>query len=115
MLSKASKSDNTLMHILWEEDTPLAMNSWGITEPEYGEEVLPEQLDMILIPLLVFDRKGNRIGYGKGFYDRFLAKCRHDAIKVGLSCFEPAEEISDVDQYDVPLDLCITPGKIWYF
>lgn len=115
VLSRANKSDNTLTHILWEEDTPLTMNSWGITEPEYGEEVLPEQLDIILIPLLVFDQKGNRIGYGKGFYDRFLTKCRPDAIKVGLSCFQPVEEIFDVDQHDVPLDLCITPGKIWYF
>jgi len=115
VLSKVSTIDYTLSHLLWKEDTPLAMNSWGITEPEYGEAVLPEQLDMILIPLLVFDKKGNRIGYGKGFYDRFLTKCRPDAHKIGLSCFDPVDNIIDVDQYDVPLDLCITPEKIWYF
>jgi 5-formyltetrahydrofolate cyclo-ligase len=115
VLSKVSATDHTLSHLLWQEDTPLAMSSWGITEPEYGEAVPPEQLDMILIPLLIFDKKGNRIGYGKGFYDRFLMQCRPDAQKIGLSCFDPVDSILDVDQYDIPLDLCITPEKIWYF
>jgi 5-formyltetrahydrofolate cyclo-ligase len=115
VLSKSNIQANTLSHILWEEDTPLAMNEWGITEPETGQEVLPEQLDLVLVPLLVFDKKGNRIGYGKGFYDRFLSECRHEVLKVGLSFFEPVEFISDVNEFDIPLDICITPNMVWRF
>mgnify|MGYP003575184065 FL=1 len=91
------------------------MNEWGITEPVSGVEVLPEQLDIVLIPLLVYDKKGNRVGYGKGFYDRFLSECRSDAMKVGLSFFEPVDLISDANELDIPLDACISPKGIFTF
>ena len=115
VLSRLNKDDNTLDHILWREDTPLAMNSWGITEPELGEAVSPFEVDMILVPLLVCDKNGHRVGYGKGFYDRFLADCRWDAQKIGLSFFDPVEEISNTNQFDIPLNACITPGKVLNF
>jgi 5-formyltetrahydrofolate cyclo-ligase len=91
------------------------MNSWGITEPESGELVSPKCLDMVLVPLLVFDKQGKRVGYGKGFYDRFLSQCRSNVLKVGLSYFKPIEKIGDADTYDIPLDICVTPDEIWYF
>ncbi len=115
VLSKSDLKNHSLSHFIWEEDTPLAINSWGITEPEHGELVESGQLDMILVPLLVFDKRGNRVGYGKGFYDRFLSQCRPDVQKVGLSFFDPIEEISDANQFDITLDVCITPNKIWQF
>ena len=115
VLPKSNISDNTLTNILWEEETPLAMNQWGITEPEYGIEVPSKSIDMVIIPLLAFDKQGNRIGYGKGFYDRFLADCRPDVIKTGVSYFGPEEKFEDVDVYDIPLDICVTPEKIWRF
>ena len=71
------------------------------------------KIDLVLIPLLCFDKKGYRVGYGKGYYDRFLAECRPDVMKIGLSIFEPVDEISDVDEFDVKMDYCITPNKIW--
>lgn len=64
---------------------------------------------MVLVPLLSFDRRGHRVGYGKGYYDRFLRKCRPDCQKVGLSIFEPIDEISDANENDEPLDAAVTP------
>lgn len=115
VLPKSNIESHTLSNILWEESTSLAMNQWGITEPEDGIEVESRAIDLVIIPLLAYDKQGNRIGYGKGFYDRFLAGCRADVYKVGISYFGPEEVITDVDVYDIPLDICVTPEKIWHF
>ncbi len=115
LLPKANLVEHTLLHILWEKDTPLAMNQWGITEPENGTEISAKMIDAVLVPLLTFDTTGNRLGYGKGFYDRFLAECRIDVLKIGVSYFEPEQAFEEVDQYDIPLDICVTPAKVWYF
>jgi 5-formyltetrahydrofolate cyclo-ligase len=97
------------------EGMRLRENKWKIKEPEENESIQPTEIDMLLVPLLCFDLRGFRIGYGKGFYDKFLKKCRQDAEKVGLSYFEPVEKISDIREYDVKLDFCITPEKIFKF
>jgi 5-formyltetrahydrofolate cyclo-ligase len=115
VLSKSNPHDFSLTHLLWETQTPLTMNQWGITEPASGKEIDPEMLDVILIPLLAFDLAGNRVGYGKGFYDRFLTQCRTDALKIGLSFFEAEEEISYLHETDIRLDLCITPRTVYWF
>lgn len=91
----------------------LVINNWDIREPDDGEHVDAEAVDMVLVPGLCFDKQGNRVGYGKGFYDRYLKKCREDCVTVGLSYFEPVDEISDVHSGDIPLDFCITPDKIF--
>ncbi|WP_369410841.1 5-formyltetrahydrofolate cyclo-ligase [Desertivirga brevis] len=113
VLPKTDLQTHTLKHIIWNEDTPLAINEWGITEPESGQLISPNEIDIVIMPLLAFDKKGNRVGYGKGFYDRFLTECRSDTIKLGLSFFEPEEEIENIDNFDIPLNICVTPEKIW--
>ena len=115
LLPKADLINHTLTHILWEKNTPLAMNQWGITEPEYGKEVPPQFIDVVIVPLLAFDTRGNRLGYGKGFYDRFLAECKADVLKIGVSYFEPEQAFEEVDEYDIPLDICVTPERVWSF
>lgn len=90
-------------------DTKLAVNAWAIHEPTHGEVVNPTELDMVLVPGLCFDREGQRVGYGKGFYDRFLEKVRPDCVKIGLSYFEPVEKIDDAHDGDVAVDFVITP------
>ena len=70
---------------------------------------------MVILPLLAFDQQGYRVGYGKGFYDKFLSGCREDCLKVGFSYFEPIETIDDCNEFDVPLDLCITPQNVYVF
>jgi 5-formyltetrahydrofolate cyclo-ligase len=109
-----TNADLSMDHIVWETDTPLLINRWGIGEPAAGRKIHPAQLDLILVPLLAFDQSGNRLGYGKGFYDRFLAGCRRDALKAGVSYFPPATKLP-ADEHDIPLDLCITPERIWQF
>ena len=65
--------------------------------------------------MLICDARGNRIGYGKGFYDRFLTNCKPETVKIGLSFFGPEVEISDVFESDVRLDYCVTPNKSYAF
>jgi 5-formyltetrahydrofolate cyclo-ligase len=101
--------------VLVNENTDFIENEYGIPEPEEGEEIAAEELDLILVPLLAFDKNGYRVGYGKGFYDRFLKKCHDNVITVGFSYFEAVDKIEDTNQFDVPLNYCITPHKIYEF
>lgn len=87
-------------------------NTWDIDEPTHDEFVMPEDIDAVLVPGVYFDPDGHRVGYGKGFYDRFLRRCRPDCKKVGLSYSEPTETIDDVHDGDVRLDFIITPDRL---
>ena len=93
--------------------TLLKNNRWGIPEPTDSPAYPAQAIDLVLVPLLVFDRQGHRVGYGKGFYDRFLQACRPDTLKVGLSLFPPIERIEDVFEGDVPLDAGVMPTGVW--
>lgn len=108
-------SENHLSHYELLPSTPLRKNSWGTDEPYEAREIDVSEIDRVLIPLLAYDKKGNRIGYGKGFYDGFLKSCREDVEKIGISFFPPETEIDGVHEADVPLDFCITPAKILEF
>lgn len=101
--------------VIFDARTELTENSWGIREPENGETVEPHDIDLVLVPLLCFDNSGHRVGYGRGMYDRFLAGCRPDCVKVGVSLFPPVEEIEGVNSSDVALDLCVTPDEVFEF
>ena len=104
-----------LTHYLLTEDTRLKENSWGVPEPVSGRAIDPLKLDVVFLPLLAFDELGHRVGYGGGYYDRFLAKCRGDAIKIGLSFFGPEPVIGDLHAGDVRMDFCITPTDVYSF
>lgn len=104
-----------LQSLIYKADTELTENSWNIFEPMHDKFIKPVQIDMVLVPLLCVDKKGLRVGYGKGFYDRFLKDCRPDCLKIGLSYFEPIDEISDVNEFDVKLDFCVYPENIVKF
>lgn len=104
-----------MIAVKYEDRMQVRINEWGIREP-IEEFIISEiEVDCILTPLLAFDKHGNRVGYGKGCYDRFLAKCRSDAIKIGFSFFPPLERIEDTDNFDIPLNYCITPEHIYEF
>lgn len=92
-----------------------ANSAWGIPEPVGGTVLKPTDLDIILLPLVAFDLQGNRVGYGKGFYDRYLLNCRPDCLKVGISLFDPVELIEDAENHDIPLDIAICPAKMYDF
>lgn len=102
-------------HIHFDDASPFISNAFGIEEPAEGQIIREDEIDLVLIPLLAFDKNGFRAGYGKGYYDRFLARCRKDVIKIGLSFFEPVDEIEDIDQFDISLNYCVTPERLHTF
>jgi len=109
-------NDSTLKHIqLTNLKEQIKINQFGIPEPTFGEEIKVEQIDFVLVPLLAFDKKGYRVGYGKGFYDRFLKECKKECVFIGLNYFDPIDKIEDINEFDIPLNLVVTPQKIYYF
>jgi 5-formyltetrahydrofolate cyclo-ligase len=106
---------NTLRNFYFEGKDQIKNNKWNIPEPQFGEITPTDSIDLVIVPLLAFDLEGNRVGYGKGFYDHFLKECRMDCKKIGLSLFEPIEKISDINANDVKLTHCITPKRNYIF
>ncbi|AVR44952.1 5-formyltetrahydrofolate cyclo-ligase [Christiangramia fulva] len=115
VIPKTDFKTGKLFHYLLTDQTLIKTNRWNIPEPQEGIEISTEKLDVVFIPLLAFDQKGHRVGYGKGFYDRFLAGCRPDIVKIGVSFFGPVKEIKEVYASDIPLSYCVTPEKIYKF
>ena len=103
---------NEITSVKFGPDIEVARNTWDIDEPTHDEFVMPEGIDIVLVPGVYFDREGHRVGYGKGFYDRFLRRCRPDCVKIGLSYLDTVEKIDDVHDGDVRLDFTITPDRI---
>ena len=88
----------------------LEKNTWGILEPRSGVPAPENRIDAVLVPLLAVDRKGNRVGYGRGFYDKFLVKVK--GKKIGLSFFPPVKEIAGMSSEDIRIDVVVTPEGI---
>ena len=107
--------EKILEHIEVNRNTRFETNHWGISEP-VGDELIDEkEIDLVVVPLLCFDKRGFRVGYGGGFYDKSLSRCRDDCLKIGLSFFKPIEEIEDVKDHDVALGSCVTPDRVYEF
>lgn len=115
VISKSAFETISMSHYLLTDNTKIKKNEYNIPEPVTGLPVPTEMIDIVFVPLLAYDKKGNRVGYGKGFYDKFLSECRADVVKIGLSFFEPEESIEDVFENDVKLDFCVSPTKIFNF
>lgn len=115
LISKSDFNTGEMTHFLLTDNTIINKNKCNIPEPLDGIEVQNDKIDVVFIPLLAFDNQGNRVGYGKGFYDRFLANCNPVTIKIGLSFFKSENKITDVFYGDVKLEYCVTPTKIYKF
>jgi 5-formyltetrahydrofolate cyclo-ligase len=98
-----------------DDNSSFKTNRYGIDEPINGEPISADAIELGIIPLLAFDKKGHRVGYGKGYYDRFLHTCTRKIIKIGFSYFDAIDVIDDVSPYDIRLDYCITPERIFTF
>ena len=107
--------NNELVHIAINDQTEFSINEYGIKEPNNGNSFIIQNLDLIFIPLLAYDLEGHRVGYGKGYYDRFLKLTNKSSLKIGLSFFDPINKIQDIDDNDVKLDYCITPTQVLKF
>ncbi|MDR6844905.1 5-formyltetrahydrofolate cyclo-ligase [Flavobacterium granuli] len=115
VISKSDFATREMTHFLLTDNTKIQKNEYNIPEPVDGLEVPASKIDIVFVPLLAFDKKGNRVGYGKGFYDKFLSQCKPETIIIGLSFFEPEELISDVFESDVLLDYCVCPSGVYEF
>ena len=69
-------------------------------------------MDLIIVPGVAFDRENNRLGYGKGYYDRFLTS--KDILKIGLAFSEQIVDFLECDNYDIPMDIIISDKKTFY-
>lgn len=115
ILSKANFKDHSLTLYHYEHPSQLEISSFGIPEPKHGRTILASKLDYVFVPLLGLNSEGQRVGYGKGFYDRLLKQCKPDCIFIGLHLFDEFTEISDLNPNDIPLHLCFTPGGVYDF
>ena len=102
--------DHSLRHFKIPSFDDLTKNKWGVLEPEGGENVAIKELDLVVVPLVAGDRERNRIGYGGGFYDRFLSQVA--CPKIGL-CFEQ-NILSELptEPFDIALDKIISEEGI---
>lgn len=115
LISKSNFATREMTHYLLTDNTKIKKNEYNIPEPVDGIEVPSKKIEVVFVPLLAFDKKGHRVGYGKGFYDKFLSECQPDVLKIGLSFFEAEELINDVHEGDMQLDYCVTPNKVYSF
>jgi 5-formyltetrahydrofolate cyclo-ligase len=112
---KVDFDTSSMYHYRLDHNVELKPNRFGIDEPSEGNIISKDEIDLVLIPLLAFDKNGFRVGYGKGYYDKFLSECNADVIKIGLSFFEPVGEIDDINPFDITLNYCVTPHGYFKF
>jgi 5-formyltetrahydrofolate cyclo-ligase len=113
VVPRVDRRRGELENLIYAPETKMVAGAWQIAEPAHDETVAAEKLDLVLVPLICFDLKGHRVGYGKGYYDRLLRKCRPDCLKIGVSQFPPVDEISDLHAGDEKLDWCVTPEELF--
>jgi len=114
-LSKSNFTNHSLIHFKYEKSSQLEVNEYGIPEPKYGEEIPEVMLDFVFVPLLAINNTGHRVGYGKGFYDRLLAKCKPSCVFIGLNMFDEFTIIDDINPFDIKLHYCITSNGFYDF
>lgn len=104
-----------LINIEISGSTEFKTNHWGISEPVADEDSGESYFHYVITPLLYCDEKGNRVGYGKGFYDAFFTAISPESKKIGVNYFGPDESINDVWENDIPLDYLVTPDDVLSF
>lgn len=114
-IPKINPQTVVIENFYYEGTEQLKSNAWGIPEPQYGVRTNTQDIDMVLVPMLIADQDGHRVGYGKGFYDKFLATCKSSCLPVGLCFYEPVSRIDDINDLDMPLKYCVTPATVHRF
>ena len=104
-----------LLNIEISNNTNYSLNQLGIREPISSNQKDASLLEVIFVPLLIFDKLGHRVGYGGGYYDKFLGNIKDDVLKIGLSIFDPIDEIQDIEKHDISLNYVVTPKRVYNF
>ena len=101
------KKNSQMDFFLWTTKSPLSINKYGIPEPISNKVVYPS---ILLVPLVAFDRHLNRVGYGGGFYDRYIKKLKKNKkiITIGLAFSFQKVKLVPTNKYDIKLDFIIT-------
>lgn len=119
VISKSNFETTEMEHFLLTDNLKIKVNNYEIPEPIETDltaiEINSKKIEVVFVPLLAFDVLGNRIGYGKGFYDKFLANCKPETLKIGVSFFEPEPAFENVFSTDIQLDFCVTANQIFKF
>lgn len=115
LISKSDFKTGLMANYLLTDNTRIKKNAWNIPEPVDGILIENNKIEVVFVPLLAFDKQGHRVGYGKGFYDKFLKSCNPKTLKIGLSFFEVDTKIEDITKSDIALNYCVTPNKIYAF
>lgn len=102
--------EGTLRNVQLTSFDDLELNRWGVLEPTEGKKVRADKFDIVIVPMVGGDQHKNRIGYGKGFYDRFLAQT--DCPKIGLLFEQCLVDELPAEKFDVPLDKLITEKTV---
>lgn len=107
--------DDKLINIEIFEDTVFETSRWGISEPVSNEDSDENNFQYVITPLLYCDRKGNRVGYGKGFYDGLFRNVSTDTKKIGVNYFDPDDYVDDIWENDIPVNYLVTPTEVLSF
>ena len=102
--------DGKMKSVKIDKSTELIINDYGIKEPILEEELLP---DLAIVPMVAFNEGCYRVGYGKGYYDRYFSSINCDVLKIGVAYEEQKVCGFDIDEYDVPCDIIITDANIY--
>ena len=113
IIPKININRNSLDSYIFDEKTVFSLDNLRIPEPVNGI-LFNGKIDVVILPLLAYDLDGNRIGYGKGFYDKFIRNLKSEPLKIGISYFSPEKSL-EFNNHDISLDYCITPNKIFNF
>lgn len=104
---------------LMEACAPFDENSFrpgmmGIMEPdpERSRLILPEEIELVICPMVAFDRERRRVGYGGGYYDRYLPRCKN-ALRIGIAFEAQRMERVPAEEYDLPMDIIVTEERIY--
>ncbi len=111
-LPRVQKGSRILEFVRWTQDTAMKKGAFGIEEPQDGESVTP---DLLLVPLLAFDQKGYRLGYGGGYYDATIAHLRasKEITTIGVGYAEQAVLFNlPREAHDIPMDYMLTPDGV---
>ncbi|MCH7398572.1 5-formyltetrahydrofolate cyclo-ligase [Belliella sp. DSM 107340] len=112
--SVLNSSTELMETVILRDSSKFEIDRYAIPVPLIREKVSEENIQAVLIPLLAYDKNGNRLGYGKGYYDRFLKGLNSEVLKIGVSFFPP-EDLIPTEWHDIPLDICITPREVFLF
>ena len=115
VISKSDFATLGMTHFLLTDNTKIKKNEYNIPEPVDGLEVPESKIDVVFVPLLAYDKQGNRVGYGKGFYDRLLKRCKPQCLFIGLHLFDEFKNVDDLHPNDIALHMCFTPAKKYDF